>query len=114
MDTLQLSLAFLLLEMNFDPVTAQHVKFKIESVCQPCPQGYFVRQNCTILNRKSIGTQCGPCTNCSAADQETVIECLTFADSVCRNKSAAVVTPSCRSPEPTVSASDTRILLPIM
>ncbi|XP_060887169.1 uncharacterized protein LOC132958402 isoform X2 [Labrus mixtus] len=87
MDTLQVSLACLLLKMNFHPVTAQNVKVRILPNCQPCPQ---------------------------AADQETVIGCSAFADSVCRNKSAAVVTPSRRPPEPTASTFHKRIHLPII
>ncbi|XP_065806623.1 uncharacterized protein [Labrus bergylta] len=86
MDTLQVSLACLLLKMNFHPVTA-HVVVWIVPNCQLCPQ---------------------------AADQETVIGCSAFADSVCRNKSAAVATPSCRPPEPAASTLNKRILLPII
>ncbi|KAF1373413.1 hypothetical protein PFLUV_G00238610 [Perca fluviatilis] len=55
--------------------------------CPTCDPGYFVKKNCS----GNEGIQCSRCTDCSG-HQETLVNCSTFADSVCSNKTVTVTT----------------------
>ncbi|KAF1381154.1 hypothetical protein PFLUV_G00171580 [Perca fluviatilis] len=67
--------AVCLLLVTFDPGAAKR--------CPTCDPGYFVIKNCS----GNEGIQCSRCTDCSASHKETLVNCSTFADSLCGNKS---------------------------
>ncbi|TMS01221.1 hypothetical protein E3U43_005360 [Larimichthys crocea] len=76
--------------------------------------GYFVMKNCSVSHGKVKGVQCKPCTNCSAVDQDTLVKCSTFADSLCGNKTSPVVTSMLMPTELPVSAPEVWLLLPVI
>ncbi|KAM3590861.1 uncharacterized protein V6R79_017921 [Siganus canaliculatus] len=94
--------------MTFDPAVSQR--------CQSCPEGYFVVKNCSVKIERGVmkteGVQCGPCTNCSAVDQLTLVGCSTFADSKCENRSSPAVTSS--AAESPVAPSHLKIVAFVM
>ncbi|XP_076581482.1 uncharacterized protein LOC143317287 [Chaetodon auriga] len=98
---LEVSIAWLLLKMTFDPVTAQLLP---KPRCPTCREGYFVKKSCSVITTnnevKTEGVQCQLCTDCSAADQDTLVKCSTFADSLCGDKSSPAVTPTLTATEP--------------
>ncbi|KAM9335692.1 uncharacterized protein ABDE67_020693 [Symphorus nematophorus] len=114
MDRLQVSFVCLLLKMiTFDPIDAQLPR------CRRCPQGYFVIKNCSVIDGGMSGVQCERCTDCSAADQDTLAECSAFADSLCRNKTIHAVqstaaVPWTRTAEAAVSAPDGWVVLTVI
>ncbi|XP_078101379.1 uncharacterized protein LOC144514059 [Sander vitreus] len=88
-----------LLLVTFDPVAAKR--------CPTCDPGYFVIKNCV----GGVGIQCRPCKDCSAFHQETLVNCSTFADSLCSNKSSAVVMVT--TAQPAASAAEVWITLTV-
>ncbi|TKS93356.1 hypothetical protein D9C73_026656 [Collichthys lucidus] len=105
----KVSILCLLLNMTFDPVTAQRPLKS--SRCPTCLEGYFVMKNCSVSHGKVKGVQCKLCTNCSAVDQDTLVKCSTFADSLCGNKTSP---PMLMPTELPVSAREVWILLPVI
>ncbi|KAF3698465.1 hypothetical protein EXN66_Car014146 [Channa argus] len=61
-------------------------------LCPTCPEGYFVKTNCSVNNNRKLGVQCEECTDCSVLDQDTLVKCSTFANSVCRNRTSITTT----------------------
>ncbi|KAM8747834.1 uncharacterized protein AB9X84_015715 [Acanthopagrus schlegelii] len=110
MDRLQVSMLCLLLKMTFDPGAAQLLQMLR---CPTCDEGYFVRMNCSEVTVdhevRFEGVQCSLCTDCSATDQVTLVNCSTFADSLCGN-----VTPTATPTDYPVSAPEVWILLTVI
>ncbi|KAF1381152.1 hypothetical protein PFLUV_G00171560 [Perca fluviatilis] len=75
--------------------------------CPTCDPGYFVIKNCS----GNEGIQCRPCTDCSASHQETLVNCSTFANSVCSNKSVPVVMVT--TAQPAESAAEVWITITV-
>ncbi|XP_074484458.1 uncharacterized protein LOC141763717 [Sebastes fasciatus] len=110
MNGLKVFITCVLLEMTFDLLAAQHLK---RGRCQTCPQGYFVLTNCSeVSNMRHVGVRCSPCTNCSAAHRDTLVQCSTFADSLCENKTTPAVTST--PTEPPDSAPGLWIILAVI
>ncbi|KAL7375374.1 hypothetical protein ABVT39_016305 [Epinephelus coioides] len=97
----KVSFVCVLLKMTFDLISAQLLKPRR---CRTCEEGYFVRKNCSVSNGRLWGVMCQLCTNCSAAQRETLLQCSTFADSLCGNKTTPAVT--WRPTDAPVSAPD--------
>lgn len=112
MDGLQVSIACLLLKMAFDPCIGQLLVNP--GGCPVCPEGYFVTKNCSEINRRLIGIQCKLCKDCSASHQDTLVQCSTFADSLCGNRTAPVVTTTSTPTEAPVSAPGVWIYLTVI
>ncbi|KAF1381153.1 hypothetical protein PFLUV_G00171570 [Perca fluviatilis] len=88
-----------LLLVTFDPGAAKR--------CPTCDPGYFVIKNCS----GNEGIQCSRCTDCSASHQETLVNCSTFADSLCGNKSPPNVTAT--TAQPAESAAEVWITITV-
>ncbi|KAK2828364.1 hypothetical protein Q5P01_019398 [Channa striata] len=86
MDRLRVSFAGLLLKMTFEFCPAEAL------LCPTCPEGYFLKTNCSEIHDKKMGVQCQLCTDCSGFQQDLLVKCSPFADSVCRNKTTTITT----------------------
>ncbi|XP_078101375.1 uncharacterized protein LOC144514056 [Sander vitreus] len=96
-----------LLLVTFDPGAAHKTR-----PCPTCDPGYFVIKNCSVNSQGWMeGIKCGRCTDCSAFHQETLVNCSTFADSLCSNKSSAVVMVT--TAQPAASAAEVWITLTV-
>ncbi|GLD71685.1 uncharacterized protein AKAME5_002300700 [Lates japonicus] len=85
----------------------------------PCREGYFVIQNCTVNPNGGTGVRCRPCTDCSAAHQDTLVKCSMFADSVCGNRTISTVAPTVTltvalTETPAVSAPEEWVILTVI
>lgn len=89
----QVSLACLLLKVTFSLRRAESIN------CPLCPEGYYMRMNCTVLPDGRIrGAQCLKCSDCSEG-QVIQTSCSWFSDSVCvggakNNTMTTTVTPT--------------------
>ncbi|XP_055360022.1 uncharacterized protein LOC129603345 isoform X2 [Betta splendens] len=88
MDVSQMIIAFLVLKMNLQPISMKVLPNP--NGCPSCPEGYFLKENCTITPDMKVGIRCAMCTNCSALDQETLTACSKTVDSVCGPKTKSL------------------------